>query len=235
MWACSHLFIVWVVLLDHWLLTLWMPIPYTLPASRMWPNAARLCYALHWLARWQDSRRLALGVKLLCGRFPHVIYKIFMLNIRVFMLQFSSFQYIHSHNLYGCGKLEWYILHTVRRTCLKNLPVLFFSKSFIVLLGISCMHYMAYVTHVPNFVCVKPGKWINVLLDQRSRENMVLSVLLCHAVVIPNYLSCREVFTIISNLSLYIFYVAVIDNMKLESTTVGTPRYYTVRIQFLEK
>jgi hypothetical protein len=46
-------------------------VSYTLPASRTRPNAAWHCYAPCWLARRQDSRRMALGVKLLCGRIPH--------------------------------------------------------------------------------------------------------------------------------------------------------------------
>jgi hypothetical protein len=48
-----------------------MSASYTLPASWTRPNAARRCYAPRWFARRQDSRRLALSVKLLCGRFPH--------------------------------------------------------------------------------------------------------------------------------------------------------------------
>jgi hypothetical protein len=45
-------------------------VSYTLPDSRTWPSAARRFYAPRWWARRQDSRRLALRVKLLCGRFP---------------------------------------------------------------------------------------------------------------------------------------------------------------------
>jgi hypothetical protein len=56
-------------------LALRMPVPCTLPASRTLLNAARRCYAPRWLARRQDSRRLALGVKLLCGRFPHHLHR----------------------------------------------------------------------------------------------------------------------------------------------------------------
>jgi hypothetical protein len=52
-------------------LALRMPVSYTLPASRTRPNATWRCYAPCWLARRQDSWRLALGVKPLCGRFPH--------------------------------------------------------------------------------------------------------------------------------------------------------------------
>jgi hypothetical protein len=57
-------------------LVLRMPVPYALPASWTRPNAARRCYAPCWLTRRQDSRRLALGVKLLCGRFPQCILPI---------------------------------------------------------------------------------------------------------------------------------------------------------------
>jgi hypothetical protein len=48
-----------------------MSASYTLPASRTRPNAAQRCYSPRWLARRQDCWRLALRVKLLCGRFPH--------------------------------------------------------------------------------------------------------------------------------------------------------------------
>jgi hypothetical protein len=56
--------------LDPLTVVLGLPVSYTLLASRTQPNAARRCYAPRWLARRQDSRRLALRVKLLCGRFP---------------------------------------------------------------------------------------------------------------------------------------------------------------------
>jgi hypothetical protein len=46
-------------------------VSYSLLASRTRPDAARRCYSARWLARRQDYRRLALRVKLLCGRFPH--------------------------------------------------------------------------------------------------------------------------------------------------------------------
>jgi hypothetical protein len=68
--AGCHLSFHWVELLDHWLWRFGMSVAYTLPASRTRPNVARRCYAPRWLARRQDSRRLALRVKLLCGRFP---------------------------------------------------------------------------------------------------------------------------------------------------------------------
>jgi hypothetical protein len=73
-WCGSHSF----VALDPLPVMLGLPISYTLPASRTRPNAARRCYAPHWLARRQDSRRLALRVKLLCGRFPQCLSLSFM-------------------------------------------------------------------------------------------------------------------------------------------------------------
>jgi hypothetical protein len=51
-----------------------MSVSYSLPASRARSNGARRCYSLRWLARRQDSRRLTLRVKLLCGRFPHLLH-----------------------------------------------------------------------------------------------------------------------------------------------------------------
>jgi hypothetical protein len=40
-----------------------MSVSYALPASRTRPNAARHCYAPRWLARRQDSWRLAVWGK----------------------------------------------------------------------------------------------------------------------------------------------------------------------------
>jgi hypothetical protein len=69
--SCSLTFR-WVELLDHTLtVVLGLSVSYTLLASRTRPNAAGRCYSPRWLARRQDSRRLAIRVKLLCGRFPH--------------------------------------------------------------------------------------------------------------------------------------------------------------------
>jgi hypothetical protein len=51
--------------------TLWMPVSYTLLVSQMWPNGFWCCYAPRRLARL--TRRLVLWVKLLCGKFPHVV------------------------------------------------------------------------------------------------------------------------------------------------------------------
>jgi hypothetical protein len=51
-------------------LALRMPISYTLPVSQARPNEDGRCYVPCLLARWQVARRLALRVKLLCGKFP---------------------------------------------------------------------------------------------------------------------------------------------------------------------
>jgi hypothetical protein len=67
--ACCHLVFRWVELLDQ-TLALRSRVSYSLPASLARSNAARRCYSPRWLARRQDSRRLALRAKLLCGSFP---------------------------------------------------------------------------------------------------------------------------------------------------------------------
>jgi hypothetical protein len=52
-------------------LTLWVPVSYALLVSRVRPNGNGHCYAPRCLPRQQVVLKLALGVKLLCGRFPH--------------------------------------------------------------------------------------------------------------------------------------------------------------------
>jgi hypothetical protein len=46
---------------------------YTLPASQTRPNAARRCYARRWLARRQDSRRLAVWGKTALWEVPTIL------------------------------------------------------------------------------------------------------------------------------------------------------------------
>jgi hypothetical protein len=69
--ASCHLFVPLCNVAGSLNLALRSRVSYTLPASWTRPNAARRCYSPRWLARRQDCRRLALRVKLLCGRFPH--------------------------------------------------------------------------------------------------------------------------------------------------------------------
>jgi hypothetical protein len=51
-----------------------MSVSYTLPASRTRPNASRRYYALRWLARRQDSRRLAVWGKTALWEVPTPAY-----------------------------------------------------------------------------------------------------------------------------------------------------------------
>jgi hypothetical protein len=76
----------------------YLPVPYALPANQTQPNGDQHCYAPRWLASRQISRRLALQVKLLFGRFPqtclsHCVY---------FVLEFG--------NSFGCYNL-CYLFH----------------------------------------------------------------------------------------------------------------------------
>jgi hypothetical protein len=48
------------------------PFSYSLPISLAWPNGDGHCYAPHCVASRQVTERLALRVKLLRGRFPHI-------------------------------------------------------------------------------------------------------------------------------------------------------------------
>jgi hypothetical protein len=86
----------------HTVITAW---PYgclssTLPLSCPRPNGDRLCYAKRWLAGRQVARRLTLGVKLLCERFPQSLLKLssqlqLCLPIGLFPSGFPQFRVFH--------------------------------------------------------------------------------------------------------------------------------------------